>query len=139
MRLRFDVEVFDLLPANLQVVAGLKLYQQHFANARELIITVRAPEAEQAENAARAIAERLRRQTSLVDTVTWEPPWLEQPSLTAELLAYLWFNQSPKVFADLPIASLRTGWPPHSRPVASNWPPRFHPRKSLAPATTRSV
>ncbi len=101
MRLRFDVEVFDLLPANLQVVAGLKLYQQHFANARELIITVRAPEAEQTENAARAIAERLRRQTSLVDTVTWEPPWLEQPSLTAELLAYLWFNQSPKVFADL--------------------------------------
>ena len=101
MRLRFDVEVFDLLPANLQVVAGLRLYQQHFANARELIITVRAPEAEQAENAARAIAERLRRQTSLVDTVTWEPPWLEQPSLAAELLAYLWFNQSPKVFADL--------------------------------------
>src|SRR5437899_7284745 len=80
-RLRFDVEVFDLLPANLDVVEGLKLYQQHFANARELIITVRAPQAEQAENAARAIAERLRRQTSLVDTVTWEPPWLEHPSL----------------------------------------------------------
>src|SRR5713226_5951869 len=59
-RLRFDVEVFDLLPSDLPVVQGLKLYQQYFANARELIITLRAAAPEQAEDAARTLAERLR-------------------------------------------------------------------------------
>src|SRR6185369_6101405 len=44
-RLRFDVEVFDLLPPSLPAVEGLKLYQEHFANARELIITVQAQSA----------------------------------------------------------------------------------------------
>ncbi len=39
-RLRFDVEVLNLLQADLPVVQGLKLYQQHFASARELVITV---------------------------------------------------------------------------------------------------
>ena len=41
-RLRFDVEVLNLLPADVPAVRGLKIYQQNFANARELIITVRA-------------------------------------------------------------------------------------------------
>src|SRR5437870_9359088 len=100
-RLRMDVEVFDLLPANLEAVEGLKLYQQHFANARELIVTLQAPDAEQAASAARAVAESLRRQTNLVATVTWEPPWLEHPEQAAELIAYLWFNQPPSIFGEL--------------------------------------
>ena len=48
-RVRFDVEVLNLLPGELPVVQGLKLYQQHFANARELIVTVNAANAGQAE------------------------------------------------------------------------------------------
>src|SRR5579864_3890970 len=76
-RLHFDVEVLDLLPSNNRAVEGLKLYQQHFSNARELIITVRSGTAEQTENAARSIAERLRGQTNLVASATWQPPWLE--------------------------------------------------------------
>src|SRR6266849_1597683 len=43
-RLRFDVEVLDLLPTQLPVVRGLVLYQQHFANARELLLTVTSPQ-----------------------------------------------------------------------------------------------
>jgi predicted exporter len=100
-RLHFDVEVFDLLPDNLPSVQGLKMYQQHFANARELLITVQAPEAEQAENAARAISERLRLQSNLVAGVTWEPPWLEHPEQASELIACLWLNQPPEVFRQL--------------------------------------
>jgi predicted RND superfamily exporter protein len=100
-RLHFDVEIFDLLPSDLPAVQGLKLYQQHFANARELIIAVRAPAAEQAESAARNVAEALRKETALVSTATWEPPWLEHPDQAAELIAYLWFNQPPQVFAEL--------------------------------------
>src|SRR6516165_2061546 len=70
-RLRFDVEIFDLLPGDLPAVKGLKLYQEHFSNARELVITVKAPDAELAETAARNIAYLLRARTNLVSSVTW--------------------------------------------------------------------
>jgi uncharacterized protein len=100
-RLHFDVEVLDLLPSNNRAVEGLKLYQQRFSNARELIITVQANEAEQTEAAARAIAEQLRKQTNLVASVTWQPPWLENPGQTAELIGYLWMNQPPAQFDEL--------------------------------------
>ena len=100
-RLHFDVEVLDLLPSSSRAVEGLKLYQQRFSNARELIITVQADEAEQAETAARSIAEELRKETNLVTSVTWQPPWLENPGQTAELIGYLWLNQPPADFAEL--------------------------------------
>lgn len=100
-RLRFDVEVFDLLPPELPAVEGLKLYQQHFANARELILALKAADSETAETAARAVAQALRARTNLVATVTWEPPWIESPGLAAELIAYLWYNQPPEKFRGL--------------------------------------
>jgi predicted exporter/lauroyl/myristoyl acyltransferase len=100
-RLRFNVEVLDLLPPEVRAVEGLKLYQKHFANARELIITVRATEAEAAEATAQAIAERLRRETNLIAEVTWQPPWLEHPEQTTELVAHLWLNQPPEIFRQL--------------------------------------
>jgi len=101
VRLHFDVEVLDLLPANVPAVQGLKLYQQHFANARELIVTVKAPDREAAEQAAKSIAENLQRATNLVADATWQPPWLEHPDQTAELIAYLWLNQPPETFSNL--------------------------------------
>src|ERR1051326_5461229 len=101
MRLRFNVEVLDLLPPQLKTVQGLKLYQQYFANARELIITLRAANPEQAETAAREIAENLRKETNLVTEVIWQHPWLEHPGEAPEFLAYLWFNQPPQVFGQL--------------------------------------
>ncbi|HEY1489721.1 MAG TPA: MMPL family transporter, partial [Verrucomicrobiae bacterium] len=100
-RLHFDVEVLDLLPSNNRAVEGLKIYQQRFSNARELIITVQANEAENAENAARGIAEELRKETNLVAGVTWQPPWLENPGQSAELIGYLWLNQPPAIFGEL--------------------------------------
>jgi predicted exporter len=100
-RLRFNVEVLDLLPEDLPAVKGLKRYNQNFANARELLITVQAPEADAAEQAARTIAEALWREPDLVASVTWQPPWLEQPGDAAEVFAYVWFNQPPEVFGAL--------------------------------------
>ena len=100
-RLRFDVDVLNLLPPDQPTVQGLKLYQQHFANARELIITLRAPDAEQAERLADALAARLRQETNLVAGVSWQPPWMEQPAQLAELLACLWLNQPPESFGAL--------------------------------------
>lgn len=100
-RLRLDVEVFDLLPSDLPPVQGLKLYQEEFSNARELIITLQANSAVEAETAAQTLAAALQRSTNLVSAVTWRPPWEEHPEQAAELVAYLWFNQPPTVFAEL--------------------------------------
>ncbi|NOS69310.1 MAG: MMPL family transporter [Verrucomicrobia bacterium] len=100
-RLRFNVEVLDLLPRGVPAVEGVKLYQQHFSNARELIVTITAPDKDQAATAAQAIAEKLRVDTNRIAEVTWRPPWLEHPEQTAELIAHLWFNQPPEVVAQL--------------------------------------
>ncbi|MBI5383346.1 MAG: MMPL family transporter [Verrucomicrobia bacterium] len=100
-RLRFDADVLDLLPGDLPAVQGLKLYQQHFANARELIITLRAADGEEAGRFAGALAGRLRAETNLVASVSWQPPWMEQPAQAAEIVAYLWLNQPPDAFGAL--------------------------------------
>ena len=100
-RLRFDAEVLDLLPARVPAVQGLKVFQRHFTNARELIITVRAADADTANAAAPAIAKTLRAETNLVSDVVWQPPWLEHPDQAAELIAYLWLNRPPEDFDQL--------------------------------------
>ena len=101
LRLQLNVEVLDLLPSDVPAVAGLKLHQRHFASGRELIVLVEAPTAEAAREAARAVADGLRKKTNLTASVTWQPPWTEHPEQTAELIAYLWFNQPPAEFARL--------------------------------------
>src|SRR2546423_2161090 len=93
-RLRFDVEVLNLLPGDMPTVQGLKIFQQNFASARELIITVQAPTADQAEATAGLIAETISKRTTLASSVTWQPPWIEHPGQAAELIADLWLNQA---------------------------------------------
>ena len=100
-RLRFNVEILDLLPPEEPSVQGLKIYQKRFTNARELVVTVRATDADKAEQFAGTLAEKLRAQTNLVSGVTWQPPWLEHPGQLAEILACLWLNQPPTDFAAL--------------------------------------
>src|SRR5438552_721156 len=97
-RLRFDVEILNLLPEKLPVARGLKSYQQNFSNARELIITLEAPTPDETESAARSLAQMLRAQISLVAEVTWQPAWMESPVQAAELIAFLWINQPPAIF-----------------------------------------
>ena len=101
VRLRFDVDILDLLPPDEPTVQGLKLYQRHFTNARELVVTLRGPDAGQAERLAGELAARLRQETNLVAEVTWQPPWMEQPEQLGELLGWLWFNQPPADFSGL--------------------------------------
>ena len=110
-RLRFDVEVLNLLPDSEPVVHGLKLYQQNFANAHELIITLESSDAERTEASARSLAEWLRKESALVKGVTWQPPWLEHPEQGAELIAYLWLNQPPDVFRELSTRLAETNLP----------------------------
>ena len=100
-RLRFDVDILNLLPPDEPTVQGLKLYEKHFTNARELVVTLRAPSAERAERLAEALANRLRQHTNLVENVVWQAPWLEKPEELAELLGCLWLNQTPASFGAL--------------------------------------
>ncbi len=99
-RLRFDAEIFNLLPEALPAVRGLQLQQRHFAGSRELLITV-SSEFVDAGSIARAIAEQLATRTSLVRSVRWQPPWLENPAAAAENVAWLWRQQPPAAFAAL--------------------------------------
>ena len=92
-QLRFDVEVLDLLPADVPAVQGLRDYQRHFANTRELVITLAGNDAEQTELAAGSLAHALKNHAGLNLTVQWEPPWQTQPLAAAELLAFAWLNQ----------------------------------------------
>ncbi|HEY3852986.1 MAG TPA: MMPL family transporter [Verrucomicrobiae bacterium] len=101
IRLRFDVQILDLLPPNLKVVQGLKLYQENFSNNRELIVTLRMKDGPSAEAAAESLAAAFRAQSNLVESVRWRPVWLEDPTLSAELLAYIWYNQAPADFRAL--------------------------------------
>ncbi len=100
-RLRFDVDVLDLLPSDEPTVQGLKLYERHFTNARELVLSLRAPDADQAEKLAESLADRLRQQTNLVEEVSWELPLTEHPEQLGELLACIWLNQPPQDFSAL--------------------------------------
>ena len=126
-RLHFDADVLSLLPDRIPAVQGLKLYQGHFANSRELILTVRGADAEAAKSAAKLIAENLDLKTNLVADATWQPPWLEHPEQMAELIGYLWLNQPPEVFGRLADRSRKRMWPPFSPPPANNWPRRSRP------------
>ena len=101
VRLRFDVEVLNLLPRELPVVQGLQLYQRHFAGANELLVTLEARDADRAEAAAQSLAKSLRAATNLVTAAHWQLPWLDQPEQSAELVAVAWLNQPPAEFARL--------------------------------------
>lgn len=100
-RVRLDTEVLNLLPGAVPTVRGLQLYQEHFVNARELLVTVQAADAGAAEDAARQLAGVLRSAIPGVADVVWRPPWMERPEDMAALLAHVWLNQPPDVFGEL--------------------------------------
>jgi len=99
-RLRLDVDVFNLLPTDSRMVEGLRLYQRSFGASRELIVTLHADGAEQAEEAARSLADSLSA-AGLTDRVIWRSPFREDPAALGELLAYVWMNRPAEEFAAL--------------------------------------
>jgi len=97
LRVRMDVDVFNLLPSGSATVEGLRLYQRTFGSSRELIVSLRAPDADLAARSVRSLAERFE-SAGLGSYVIWQSPFREDPEALAELLAYLWFNQPPSQF-----------------------------------------
>ena len=99
-RLRLDVDVFQLLPRDAPMVAGLELYQRSFGASRELIVTLRSADAEATRRAAGALAEALV-EANLATRVIWRNPLRDDPEDLAEVLAFLWLNQPPDAVAEL--------------------------------------
>ena len=98
-RLRFDADVLNLLPDDLPAVAGLKLYQENFANRREVVITVEGTSAAEVEKAADNLASAIR--NDLGANAIWRPPWMDDAKATAEFLAWLWLSQPPEKVKEL--------------------------------------
>ena len=142
-RLRFDVDVLNLLPQELPVVQGLRWQQEHFANARELIITIKAENADQSEEAARSLALELRGKTNLISRAIWQPPWQEDALGAAELVAYLWLNAEPKQVAELQQRLTKENLPKHLTDVreqlATSFSPETIARKSYDPLDLLNV
>ena len=100
-RLRFDADILSLLPQSLPAVRGLQLQQKHFANARELLVTIACENPESGRIAASNIVARLLGQTNLVCDARWEAPWLQSPRDAAHNLGWMWLQQPPAIFNEL--------------------------------------
>lgn len=91
-RLRIDVDILNLLPADNDVARGIGEYQERFLQAGEVIIVLRTTAAEQSEAAAMEIVKALRARPDLVERAFWQPPATESLDDAAHFLAYLWLN-----------------------------------------------
>lgn len=99
-RIRFDVDILRLLPANLPQVEGMSLFLKHFSRSNELILTVDSKAPENADAAAKAISEALAKRTDLASRVVDKPLWESSPGDLAELAAYLLINAPPDKVRD---------------------------------------
>ena len=99
-RFDLDADVFGLLPRDSPTVQGLKLYQDTFGSTAELMLTVRSPDADQTEDAARSLASALENE-GLTERALWRDPFRDDGEALGELLAFLWFNGPPQNFAGL--------------------------------------
>lgn len=126
-RIRFDVDILKLLPANLPQVEGLALFLERFARPDELVVTVEAPDAPAAESAARQAADLLRARPDLARRVVDAPPWEQESGDVAELVAYLLLNQ-PSGTVDALIERLSsTGAPTAAAAAAERLRESFSP------------
>ena len=91
----FNVDILRLLPTNLRTVRGLSLFLQHFSLPNELIVTVTAERAEDAETTVQTLATALRGKKDLVKEVVAEPPWEKNPVQLSEFVAWLVLNETP--------------------------------------------
>ncbi|MFU8831076.1 MAG: MMPL family transporter [Wenzhouxiangella sp.] len=98
-RLSIDADLFSMLPTDSREVDALRLYQQAFAGAQELMISVRAEDPLDAEQAAEELAEDLIND-GLAAWVLWRPPEFTTAE-RAEMVAFLWLNQSSEQFVEL--------------------------------------
>ena len=111
-RLRIEVDILNLLPADNSVARGLSEYQDKFLQAGEVIIVVRTLNPESTTAAVEGAVKALRGRTDLVERVFSQPPANESLADAAQFLAYLWLNAPTSE-----VAQLRTDVQPGHFPI----------------------
>ncbi|MDD9892468.1 MAG: hypothetical protein OXT49_03005, partial [Gammaproteobacteria bacterium] len=99
-RLQFSADIFGLLPNELPVIKALSTYQKGFKREQELLVSVQAQSARNAEIAAERLSEHLYAE-SLVSQVVWQNPAEQDTEVLAELLALKWLNVPPQKMQSL--------------------------------------
>lgn len=93
---RFNAVLYEMLPQDLPEVRGMDRLNRYFSRDGQLIVTVRAEDAREAEEAMDSLASRLVVEPRLVSATFRE---LSLPELVKEgggLLAWLWLNAPPE-------------------------------------------
>ncbi|HEX7861637.1 MAG TPA: MMPL family transporter [Verrucomicrobiae bacterium] len=100
-RLRIDVDILNLLPADNSISRGLAEYQEKFLQAGEVIMVVQTTSSASSEGAVKEIVKALKARPELVGRVFWQPPANESLNDAAQFLAYLWLNAPTNSVAEL--------------------------------------
>ena len=88
MRLKFETAILEILPSNLPEIQGLKNFQKHFSEDREIVVLLRSEE-EIAEEDAQSLALYLRDLWPDKE-ITYKSDFEENPKLFAKSVAHIW-------------------------------------------------
>ena len=97
-RISFNVEILDVLPKSLDNVKALKAYREHFSSPNKLVITFSSGNAERTGEAVEKIVAELQ-ESGMIGHTRWRTEVEEDADAGAEVMAYLWLNSDPEVFA----------------------------------------
>ncbi|MCB1203705.1 MAG: MMPL family transporter [Verrucomicrobiae bacterium] len=92
LRVHFNAVLYEMLPQDLPEVQGMDRLNRYFSRDGQLIVTVKAKEAFEAEEAMNALAGHLTGHPELVAEVFRELTLTELVTEGGELLAWLWLN-----------------------------------------------
>ena len=100
-KLRFDAEILNLLPEDVESVRGLGLYQAHFGGADDVIISMSGDDPDELQQAAASLAAWLVRAQNEVSDAEYQSPFLTTPRAFSGLIAWMTLNRSEEQFGQL--------------------------------------
>ena len=100
MRLKFETVILEVLPSSLPEIQGLKDFQKHFSENREVVVLLSSEEEEILEEDAQALAFYLRDLWPDKE-VTYKSDFEESPELFAESVARIWSYASAEEIEQL--------------------------------------
>lgn len=101
LRVQFDAVLYEMLPPDLPEVQGMDRLNRHFSRDGQIVVTMKAREAFEAEAALDSLEQRLQSESALVAATFRELTLKELVTEGGELLAWLWLNASPEQLAAL--------------------------------------
>ncbi len=96
LRVQFNAVLYEMLPPDLPEVRGMDWINRYFSRDGQLIVTVKAGESREAEEAVESLARRLVVEPRLVSATFRELTLSELVKEGGGLLAWLWLNAPPE-------------------------------------------